>query len=402
MADPTFSAFAGVNNTLAPERLHSLPTRDNATCDLTVAVNVDIDNSGQVARRVGTTQKVAGAAHSLWAHGNDCLYVQGTTLKRLNADFSSTTLATGLTAGLPLTYVAVNGRVYWSNGQQTGVYADSANRSWGMAIPDAPGLQAIDGTLTAGTYQAVVTCVRGDGQESGAGMASVITLSDGSGLRVTWDIPLDLDIADIHVYLTEPNGEVLYQAAEAAASLGSVDITSAGRFLPLDTQWLDAPPPGQDLALHRGRIYIAAGAFLFATTALGYEYVDMRDYLALDGTTIRFVIGVERGLYVATEQQVFFLAGDRLEEMSLKTVVNAAGVARSAVLADGFAVTGNQALAGQQAALFATAEGICMGTPDGQVVHLSQDRYRFTATASGAACFRQTDNLNQYLLFMQS
>lgn len=400
MADPTFSAFAGVNNTLAPERLHSLPTRDNATCDLVAAVNVDIDNSGQVARRVGTTQKVAGAAHSLWAHGNDCLYVQGTTLKRLNADFSSTTLATGLTAGLPLTYVAVNGRVYWSNGQESGAYVDNANRSWGMAIPDAPGLQAIAGTLSAGTYQAVVTCVRGDGQESGAGMASVITLVDGSGLRVTWDIPLDLDIADIHVYLTEPNGEVLYQAAEAAASLGSVDITSAGRFLPLDTQWLDAPPAGQDLTLHRGRIFIAAGAFLFATTALGYEYVDMRDYLALDGTTIRFVIGVERGLYIATEQQVYFLLGDRLEELGLKTVVNAAGVARSAVLADGFAVTGNQALAGQQVALFATAEGICMGTPDGQVVHLSQDHYRFTATASGAACFRQTDTLNQYLLFM--
>lgn len=400
MADPTFSAFAGVNNTLSPERLHSLPSRDNPTCDLVVAVNVDIDNSGQVARRVGTTQKVAGAAHSIWALDNDCLYVQGTTLKRLNADFSSTTLATGLTAELPLVYVPVNGRVYWSNGLQTGVYADGGARSWGIAMPDAPGLQAISGTLAAGTYQAVVTLVRGDGQESGAGMASAITLVDGSGLRVSWDIPLDLAITTVHIYLTEPNGEVLYQATEAPAADGSVELTSANRFLPLDTQWLDAPPPGQDLTLHRGRIIIAAGAFLFGTTALGYEYVDLRDYLAIDGTKIRFVIGVEHGLYVATEKQVFFLAGDRLEDMSLKTVVNAAGVARSAVLADGFAVTGNQALAGQQVALFATGDGICMGTPDGQVVHLSRDRYRFTATASGAACFRQTDTLNQYLLFM--
>lgn len=399
MTEVTFKSFAGLRNTLPAERLHSLPTRDNQTCDLTQAVNVDIDNSGQIARRVGTTQKVAGAAHSLWSVGDDCFYVQGSSLKRLNPDFSSVTLATGLTLDLPNNYAEANGRIYWSNGMQTGVIVDGANRSWGIAMPETAGLEAIGGTLPAGTYQVTLTYLRNDGQESGAGMAAQIALPDASGVRVSWDAPTDPTIYRVCVYISEPNGETMYRAGTAQVG-GTADVTTLRSSLPLDTQWLDAPPAGQCLTTHKGRIFIAEGEFLYATAALGYEHCDRRDYLSIDGSTIRFVIGVEHGLYIGTEKMTYFAAGDRLDALVLTSLVESPGVSRSAVIADGFAVTGDQAMTGQQGALFATEMGIFFGREDGIATNLTYDRYRFPATASGAACFRSFATLSQYLLFM--
>ena len=398
MADVTFSNFAGIQNTLPPERLHSLPTRDDPSCDLVTALNVDIDNSGQVSRRAGQTLKVAGAAHSLFANGNDCFFVQGGTLQRLNPDFTVTALATGLTLNAPASFLKVNQRIYWSNGLQNGVI-DGNNRSWGMRIPDAPGLLTLaQGQLKAGNYQSVVTFTRRDGQESGAGLPSTLLLGEGSGVQVSWAVPMDAQIDQALVYLSEPNGMVLYLAGQVDASAGSLNVTTARLALPLASQWMDKSPAGQCLAYHRGRIFIGSNEFLFGTTALGYEYVDYRDYLALDGTAIAFVIGVEHGLYVGTGKAVYFVSGDKLEDFTYRVVVEGFGIARSAVAVDGFAATANPALAGQQCVLFATAIGICMGMPEGSITHLTQNDYRFTATPSGAAHFRETDTLNQYLL----
>lgn len=388
----TFGAFAGLRNTIPAERLEP--------GDLTAAVNVDIDNGGRAQRRPGTELRAAGPSHSLWSHGDNCLFVRGDTLHRLHLDYNMSIVATGLTPDMPMSYVDVNGRVYWTNGVETGVVTSEGNRSWGIPIPDLPVLSPITGTLAAGQYQLALTYLRSDGQESGAGMAAQIVLGEAAGVRVGWPIPQDPTIVEVGVYITEPNGKVLYQAGIGDVGDGGADITSIHLSLPCDTQWYDAPPAGQCLSYHRGRILIACGAHLFATTALGYEYVDQRDYVAVDDTTIRFVGGVEHGIYIGTEKNVYFLAGDRLEEMTIKTVAEGAAVARSLVHADGFATTGNASMAGQQVVLFTCAAGVCMGTGDGTVINLTGERYRFEAGPLGAAALRQGDALSQYLLFM--
>lgn len=401
MADVTLKGFAGLRNTLPAERIQHAPSSDNPLVDLTQADNVDLDNSGQLSLRDGTTQRVAGAAHSLWAQGSDCFYMAGASLKRLNPDFSSTTVATGIVPDRTAAWLKVNGTTYWTNGEQTGLI-EGSGRPWGIAIPFfPPGLQAVAGTLSAGSYQAAITHWR-DGVEGGSTPPVTITLDDGQGVRFVLDAPDDATITDIGLYLSEPNGMVLYHMGNVPANAANADVTSAAFATPMDKAWLDAPPPGQCLAYSRGRIFIAVGAFLHATAALGYQYCDLRDFLALDSTKIQFCIGVEHGVFVGTRQKVYFLAGDRLEELNLKTVADGASVAGSAVHADGFAVTGNPALAGAQCVLFATASGVILGMPDGTVQNLSADRYRFDVTETGSACFRVTDTLNQYLLFLQS
>lgn len=398
MAAVTFTRFAGINNVLPAERIRTLPTQDNPTCELTDAVNVDIDNSGQLSRRAGQTLRVPGAAHSLWADGEICLYIAGTSLYRLNADMTSAMLATGLTAGAAASYVRVNERVYWTNGEQTGIVANGMARSWGMPIVETqPNAAPISGSLTAGKYQVAMTWLRDDGQESGTATPLNIELAEDAGIRFTWEAPSDPAIEDVALYVSEPNGMILYRAMTAPASGGTADYTEGARALPLDTLWQDAPPPGQALAYSRGRLYIAQGQFLFATNALGYEYVDMRDYLAPDGGTIRFLAGVEHGLYIGTDHGVYFAAGDRLEEMERRVVATAPAIANSVVTADAMLVTGNRDAAGKQAVLFATEDGICIGTEEGAVSNLTRERYRLGALPASAAVFRASP-IAQYLL----
>jgi hypothetical protein len=404
MSNPTFYAFGGIRTTLDPERLGRAVRQrggiDQRT-DLVAAINIDLDDSGRASRRAGQTRVAAGAAHSLYAAGATCLYVQDGVLRRLNPDYSSVALQTGLGAA-PLRYVSVNGAVYWSDGTRSGAVVDGVAAAWGMAIPPAqPAARVVAGQLPAGHYQYALTWLAEDGQESGTGPAAQVQLAvDGGGLVLTWAPPRDPRIARAALYLSEPDGTVLYRALVADAGAGSATVRATGAALALATQWLDAPPPGQDLSYHRGRIWIASGAHLFATSALGYGYCDLRDYLALDGSAIRFVAGLEHGLYVGTGRAVYYLAGDSFADMTLNSVVDGFGVAGSAVVVDGFAATADAALAGTQCLLFACALGVCLGKPDGSVVNLTYDRYRSNMDLTGSAVLRTEAALTQYLLAM--
>lgn len=399
--NPLFTAFAGIRNTLEPERLHVMPTKDNATTDLVAAVNVDFDNSGLPARRAGASLVRAGAAHSLWAQGDMCIFASGTSLYRLYPDYSSEVLTTGLTANTPVSYVEVNGRIYWGNGHESGVIANAISRSWGMDIPAQPGMSVIGGQLTPGQYQCVVTHVRNDSQESGAGLPSVLTLSADGGIRVTWLSPSDTTIELARVYLSTPDGTVLYLADECPIDDLYTEIASCAFAVPLNTQWNDKPPSGHALAYANGRIYIAVGAFIFGTTELGYEYVDLRDFLALDGSRVRVLAGLESGLFAATDHAAYFLRGKTFADMEMTIVATQGGVEGSLVYVDGERATGLKELAGRRCVLFTTGAGVLLGLPDGTVMNLTQERYRFDATELGSAVFHENTKLNSYLLFLR-
>jgi hypothetical protein len=404
MATKDFFAFGGIRNTLSDERLGRATRQgggQDQRTDLTEAVNIDLDDSGRASRRAGQTRVVTGACHSIWCQDGVCLFVRGGSLRKLRADFLSMSLADGL-SDEPMRYVSVNGTVYWSNGTQNGVVKDEVCGFWGIEPPRyQPETEVIQGSLSAGTYQYAITYLREDGQESGTGLAARIDLADASGLRFFWDAPDDASITHVAIYLTEPNGEVLYRAFIAPVDTLLAWFTGGHLALPLASQWLDAPPAGQDLAYSNGRIYIAVGEFIYATTALGYGYVDMRDYLALDGTTVRFVLGVEGGLYAGTEKAVYFLKGNSFAEMEPTVVAAGYGVAGSAIQVDGFEATGEEGLSGKQCALFASALGLYFGTPDGSVSNLTLDRYHSKMDRIGSAVLRTSQTLTQYLLTMR-
>jgi hypothetical protein len=112
-----FKNFRGINNVSNGINLE--------TDELTEAKNVDIDNEGRAKRRDGYTRKFvpSGKLHSLWSNDRLCLFIDGTTLKRLNADYTATTIRTGVT-NLPMEFLDVNENVYYSSASVNG-YIDT-------------------------------------------------------------------------------------------------------------------------------------------------------------------------------------------------------------------------------------------------------------------------------------
>ena len=126
-----FKNFLGLNNRLPPERL--------TPQELVQAINVDIDDSGGARSRQGFTSVLSGRCHSIWADGNTCLFVQNEQLMQLLPDFTPVALGLmGLDELHPLSYVMVNGTVYFTNGVITGAFQNGAVRSWGLTQPPPP------------------------------------------------------------------------------------------------------------------------------------------------------------------------------------------------------------------------------------------------------------------------
>lgn len=85
------------------------------------AENVDINDDGELLRRQGFVNSYGGNTHSIWANEDSdlVLFVEDGTLKKWNADMSSTILL-HYVGDSRMEYVEVNKIVYFSNEQVVG------------------------------------------------------------------------------------------------------------------------------------------------------------------------------------------------------------------------------------------------------------------------------------------
>ncbi len=379
-----YETFAGLRNDVAPHRFEM--------SDLALATNVDIDASGGLARRAGRTLKRAGAVHSLWSDDTTALFVEDGALKQLNADYTATTLRADLTPGLRMAYQKVNDRVYFSNGAQSGLLHAGTVRSWGLPVPPLPLVAATVGDMPAGGYQFAMTYLRSDGQESGAGLAGRITLPAGSGLTFTLPVATDPDVATKAVYLSTPNGDLLYHALEVANAVTAAIYTNdtLELTLPLETQSLSAPPPGHLLGYHRGRMFVALGDTLFYSEPAAYEWFDLRRYLSFDSRITLFAPIEDRdypGIFVATETSTGWLQGADADAFKYVQTADYGAVPGTVSYVDG-SLLAQGASGARMLPVWLSTQGICAGMPGGQVQNLTRAKYRFEAQGSGCALFK--------------
>lgn len=130
--------LSGINNIDPPSSL-SYEKRDTdagvrAVYPLQVAENVWIDNAMHLHSRTdGQTLRVSGSVHSMWSDGTTCLYVLGDTLYSMSKYFASTSLVSGLSYSLRMSYASLNDRIYYSNGRDIGYV--KAGVAYRIAVP---------------------------------------------------------------------------------------------------------------------------------------------------------------------------------------------------------------------------------------------------------------------------
>jgi hypothetical protein len=135
-------SFSGVKNTVAPERLQAN--------ELETAINVDIDDAGQLRRRRGQIKVATGNFHSLFEHIETTYVVKNGLLGRLTNtyDFSSIVEV----GPRKLAHVAVGDDLYFASATASGKLDRQGNHSaWGQLV--SPGLwlsPVLDPTSTLG------------------------------------------------------------------------------------------------------------------------------------------------------------------------------------------------------------------------------------------------------------
>jgi hypothetical protein len=392
----SYRAFNGIRNDVAPERFTS--------GDMVVAENVDIEKSGAASRRNGYTRRaVAAAVSSLWAQDSLGLFVAGTQLNRLNADFSSTPLG-AVTAGR-MSYCRPTDRVYFTNGVTTGVYDNGVVRTWGLPVPALPAASLTGGTIPPGTYQYVVTHSRADGQESGALQAGVIQVTAGSTILLGIPASTDPTVTTKNIYLSPPNGDMLYLAMSIPNALTSYTIFAtdvSGLTLPLLTQFMQPAPAGQLVGHYKGRMFVAVGSILYMSEPFAHELFDPRNYIDL-GSVVTMIAPFEDrlapGLFIGTAQDTGVLLGDGPETFQYIPKLNYGVIPSTLVYAEGTLI-GDGATGARQLPVWLSVHGICVGKPMMEIDNQTRGRCEIAASGNGAALF--ISEMNRFLAVTDS
>ena len=213
---------AGLNNRASSTEG---PTDENGVqVALREAVNVSLTAQGHPKRRPGQVARAAGKAHSLFAMEPWLLAVVDGELRAYMpaADGALTPDAVLATPGDRFcTFAGDDFSVWWSNGIVSGRIAEdlSAHPFW-VDTPDPVSLAAGTGSLPKGRYEVSVTAVDAEGRESGASGAVGIMLQAGQGIVVALP-PAPAGAARWRVFVTPPDGDVLYEPAELPSTATS-------------------------------------------------------------------------------------------------------------------------------------------------------------------------------------
>jgi hypothetical protein len=352
------------------------------------AINVDISNSGKVKRRSGATSYMVGTqCHSLYSYGNFMCHVSDGELKVYN---SNKILITSVNVN-PLAkfaYETVNGETYCTNGIETlKISANGIVQSWGVPTPSfQPTLYRFTGSLFAGTYQVAITYVSATGEESGTGRANTITVPANSSIAVGAFPTAPEGVAKVRIYVSNPDGGELYLYNEYNAPLDGATISGGTLGPQLRTQFFSQLPAGSDVAYSQGRLFVAAGNFVYYTQPLRYGlYNNSADFLWMP-SPVKLIWGAFDGLYVATETETYFVTGAGTDAQEQKLVLPTG------------AISGTKArMPDKIGEMWVTPKGVVRAYAGGQIDNVSYDRVSIGEYESGAAIIREDDGLRRFV-----
>lgn len=402
---------AGIDN-LSQEQALKRDDQGKTVIAVRDASNVDLDRAGKAMRREGRALVLAGSrTHSLWRRDPlpfALLAVDG-VLTGMHANGDSFAIGPLRSPALPISFELAGDRVFWSNGDELGcVASDGAPLPWGCpAARFSPTLAPIidSGGLDAGRYQVAVTWRSVTGEEGGASIASTVDVPAGGGIRVS-GLPdaEDPDVAQLRLYVSGPNGDVLYHAADVTAGLPVATIGAGERGKALATMLLERPPAGHIVRLLNGRMLIAAGATLVWTEALRYGLTQLaKNRLRFSGRLAMVqpvgAGGDGPGVYVADGKRTYWLGGPDPAQWSQVIASPFSAVPGSAMAVPaasfGLEVSG-------EVAYWVSSSGVAiLGLPGGQVLPLRADQVVSPAAESAASMYRERRGMRQVVTAMR-
>ena len=377
--------FSGMNNVKEKEGFYSA---DGVT-EPRIILNADVDQTGGVFKRPGITKVITLASGiGLWAGLTCSLFVDGGTLYRFTPP---TILSIGSVGsrGFPLSYVEIEGKVYFSNQYCNGVFDPTANTisDWGILPPSGPLLLTGSGSLLPGIYNVTMTNTVGD-QISGTGPITSIELTSVGGIQVI-NRP-----AGAVVWCTDANEFIFYRVDTVN------QITSIPTVEPCPSLLCSPPPYLSNLCYAFGRVWGSAGKTLYYSQPFKFGWFRLAANRFEFESEITLIAKVSTGLFIGMKDKTRFLEGTEPEKM--QQIDAGAGSVQGTLaycnnvpyLAD---IMGTQEKGYVDVPIWVTAEGIVVGNGNGRLFNLTKNRLRFGTPEKGASLYRNEGGVFQFL-----
>lgn len=163
-----------------------------------------------------------------------------------------------------------------------------------------------------------------------------------------------------------------------------------------------SPPIGHKLEVYNGRMYIAEGSTLWYSEPFAYSTFCLADSFIYFPYRIRTISATLEGIYVGTENRMYFLAGDGPKNFQSFSVANVGPFLGSAVKVRGYKLSGLHKLGYDPSGtvvIWASQEGIMLGLNNGRVMSLTQRRLTLPPANVSAGVI--DDNRYKYLVLIQ-
>jgi hypothetical protein len=209
----------------------------------------------------------------------------------------------------PLSYDDLTDGVVAGNAAEL-LRIDTSVRSLGIEDPSArrvtPLHQHLVGCPPAATASWLHSCAATMSRAHHRWRSLIVT--EGEGFAITLPQPSAADVTAIRVYRTQPNGDVLYRAYDYAGRhclMLSLGFGPLGRQC--DTRFMQQLPGGQIVRYWRGHVLVARGRNLLWSESMRYGAWTPTDNFVQFPHRIRVLQPVEGGVFVGTQEGVFFL-----------------------------------------------------------------------------------------------
>jgi hypothetical protein len=168
---------------------------------------------------------------------------------------------------------------------------------------------------------------------------------------------------------------------------------------------LVAPPTASEIAAYKGRVYLAAGRYLWNTELWMYDYIDRTKNFLQFEEDITMLAAMDDGLFVGTEANLWFLKGISTTGMARMNVLEHGvirGSATTVPATDAHPGARGGVLAESMGVMFMTQRGVCAGFDGGEVYDLTKGRVEFPNAQSAAVLYREDSGVSSYVAVTDS
>lgn len=151
-------------------------------------------------------------------------------------------------------------------------------------------------------------------------------------------------------------------------------------------------PAGNFVELYNACLLVAHKNILYVSDPL-CDYYDIRTGYKLFASDIQMVRAVDAGVYVS-DDVVWFMKGGGNDDFSREIAYESPAIPFTDIRVDGqYIASGMEG----DVAIWTSKNGICVGSAQGNVTNLTEERYTFSPTTEGSAFIRDTNNVRHYI-----